>query len=83
MELVVTDDGSTDETADRRAVSPAACRFPVAFTTHSNVHPANATTPSGRRPAPYLLFIDYFCCIVHSSYCNIAEQLIDVLSERG
>ena len=55
MELVVTDDGSTDETAEIVEQFRRRVPFPVAFTTHehvSTIPPEAATTAPGRRPPP-------------------------------
>lgn len=66
MELVVTDDGSTDETPQIVADFAASVRFPVHFTTHPHTtfrlsrcrnEGAAATT------APYLLFLDGDCVL--------------------
>jgi glycosyltransferase involved in cell wall biosynthesis len=66
MELVVTDDGSTDETADIVAQFARRAAFRVGFTTHPHTtfrlsrcrnEGARATT------APYLLFLDGDCIL--------------------
>jgi glycosyltransferase involved in cell wall biosynthesis len=66
IEIVVTDDGSTDETPEiverfRRGVG-----FPVHFTTHEHTafHPARCRNDGARATAaPYLLFVDGDCVL--------------------
>jgi glycosyltransferase involved in cell wall biosynthesis len=66
FEVVVTDDGSTDETPQvveqfRRSVS-----FPVAFTTHRHTtfHPGRCRNEgAAATTAPYLLFVDGDCVL--------------------
>jgi len=64
MEVVVADDGSTDETPDIVAAFAAAADFPVAFTTHPHegFHVARCRNEAFRAStAPYLLFVDGDC----------------------
>ena len=66
MELVVTDDGSTDETPDIVEQFRRRVRFPVTFTTHEHLiyHPSRSRNDGARATtAPYLLFIDGDCVL--------------------
>jgi glycosyltransferase involved in cell wall biosynthesis len=66
MELVVTDDGSTDETAEIVEQFRSRVGFPVMFTTHEHLayHPAKSRNEGARATtAPYLLFIDGDCLL--------------------
>lgn len=66
MEGVVTDDGSTDETAEVVERFRRRVRFPVEFTTHEHVvyHPSRSRNDGARATtAPYLLFIDGDCVL--------------------
>jgi len=66
MEVVVADDGSTDETPDIVAAFATAADFPVAFTTHPHegFHVARCRNEAVRAStAPYLLFVDGDCLL--------------------
>lgn len=66
MELVVTDDGSTDETAEVVEEFRRRVRFPVSFTTHEHFiyHPSRSRNDGARATtAPYLLFVDGDCVL--------------------
>jgi glycosyltransferase involved in cell wall biosynthesis len=66
MEIVVTDDGSTDETHHVVRDFAAKCPFPVAFTTHPHdgFHLSRCRNEgaAGSR-APYLIFLDGDCLV--------------------
>jgi glycosyltransferase involved in cell wall biosynthesis len=66
MELIVTDDGSSDETADLVARFAQSVNFPVRFTTHDHTgfqlaRCRNEGVAASR--APYLLFLDGDCLL--------------------
>jgi glycosyltransferase involved in cell wall biosynthesis len=66
MELIVTDDGSSDETADLVVRFAQSVRFPVRFTTHKHAgfqlaRCRNEGVAASR--APYLLFLDGDCIL--------------------
>jgi glycosyltransferase involved in cell wall biosynthesis len=66
FELVVSDDGSTDETADVVDQFRRRVRFPVSFTTHprTGYHVARVRNDGARATtAPYLLFLDGDCVL--------------------
>jgi glycosyltransferase involved in cell wall biosynthesis len=66
FELVVTDDGSTDETAEIVDRFSRSVAFPVKFTTHPHTefHPALSRNEGARAStAPYLLYIDGDCVV--------------------
>jgi len=66
MEIVVADDGSTDETPDLVAAFARSADFPVSFTTHAHdgFHVARCRNEAVRAStAPYLLFTDGDCVL--------------------
>jgi len=66
FELVVTDDGSTDETPDIVEQFRNRVPFPVSFTTHPHkgFHPARSRNEgAAASSAPYLLFLDGDCVL--------------------
>lgn len=66
MELIVTDDGSTDETADLVVRFAQSVNFPVRFTTHAHAGFQLARCRNegvGKSQAPYLLFLDGDCLL--------------------
>ena len=66
MELVVTDDGSTDETPEIVRDFAESVRFPVSFTTHPHqaFQLARCRNEGARATsAPYLLFLDGDCVL--------------------
>ncbi len=66
FEVVVTDDGSTDETAEIVSQFRRSVDFPVHFTTHPHTiyHPARSRNEgAAATTAPYLLFLDGDCIL--------------------
>jgi glycosyltransferase involved in cell wall biosynthesis len=66
FELVISDDGSTDETPDVVAEFRRSVDFPVQFTTHprDGYHVARSRNDGARATtAPYLLFLDGDCVL--------------------
>ena len=66
MELIVTDDGSTDETADIVVRFAQSVSFPVRFTTHEHQEFQLARCRNegvAASTAPYLLFLDGDCLL--------------------
>ncbi len=66
LEVVVTDDGSTDETAAIVEQFRRSAPFPVAFTTHPHTtfQPARSRNEGARATtAPYLLYVDGDCVL--------------------
>ncbi len=66
MEVVVADDGSTDETAQLVGEFAARAKFPVRFVTHPHVgfHAARCRNDGVRHStAPHLLFVDGDCLL--------------------
>ena len=66
MEVVVTDDGSIDETPEIVEEFRRRAPFPVMFTTHEHTvyHPSRSRNDGARATAaPYLLFIDGDCVL--------------------
>jgi glycosyltransferase involved in cell wall biosynthesis len=76
FEVVVTDDGSQDETADVAAEFARTVDFPVAWTTHAHDgFQASRTRNDGVRLArgSYLLFLDGDCIVPHD---HLAQHLL-------